>query len=419
MVQIHKKFTDSQVKDLIERYLDKKIERKYLQEILGIKKRRFFTLVKGLKDDPENFSIQYSRNTPTRKISKDIEKNIIKELKIEKDLIENKEIPIKWYNYSYIQDLLEQKYNQKVSLPTIIDRAKRNNFYFLRTKRKAHDREILTNYPGELIQHDSSHHQFAPYAASKWYLITSLDDFSRFILYAVLVERETTWEHILALEAVLLKYGFPLAYYVDSHSIFRFVQGRDSFWRNHYQLTDEANPQWKQVLDDCRIKVIYASSPQAKGKIERPYRWIQDRLVRTCYRENIRDIKEAQLILNNLVQQYNYSIVHSTTGEIPYIRFQRAIREKRSLFREFTIRPPFKSTKDIFCLRVDRMVDSYRKVSINNLELKVPSAPLHERIQLRISPDRESGISEVRFWHEGELLGIQKVKNTDLNLVQF
>jgi hypothetical protein len=65
------------------------------------------------------------------------------------------------------------------------------------------------------------------------------------------------------------------------------------------------------------------------------------------------------------------------------------------------------------------MVDSYRKVSINNLELKVPSAPLYERIQLRISPDKESGLSEVRFWHEGELLGIQKVKNSELNLVHF
>jgi len=52
------------------------------------------------------------------------------------------------------------------------------------------------------------------------------------------------------------------------------------------------------------------------------------RNLRTCYRENIRDIKEAQLILNNLVQKYNYRIVHSTTGEIPYIRFQRAIKEK-------------------------------------------------------------------------------------------
>jgi len=37
----------------------------------------------------------------------------------------------------------------------------------------------------------------------------------------------------------------------DSPSIFRFVQGRDSFWRNHYRLTDEADPQWKQVLEDC------------------------------------------------------------------------------------------------------------------------------------------------------------------------
>jgi len=179
MKKLHKKFTDDQIKELITRYLQKKIARKYIQEILGIKKTRFFALVKRLKTDPENFSISYSRKTPTRKISKDIEKNIVKELKIEKDLIKAKEVPIKYYNYSYLKDLLEQKYGQKISLPTIIDRAKRNNFYFLRPKRKAHDREVITNYPGALIQHDSSHHQFAPYAASKWYLITSIDDCSR------------------------------------------------------------------------------------------------------------------------------------------------------------------------------------------------------------------------------------------------
>lgn len=118
-------------------------------------------------------------------------------------------------------------------MPTIIDRARRNHFYFPRPKRKAHEKEVLTNYPGEMIQHDSSHHSFSPYVAGKWHLITSLDDFSRLILYAILVQRETSWEHILALEAVLLTYGFPLRYYVDSHSIFRFVQGRDSYWRKH------------------------------------------------------------------------------------------------------------------------------------------------------------------------------------------
>ena len=52
-------------------------------------------------------------------------------------------------------------------------------------------------------------------------------------------------------------------------------------------------------------------------------------------------------------------------------------------------------------------------------KLKIPKAPLHESIQLRIVPDRESGLSEVRFWYEDEFLGIQKVKNSELNLVQL
>ena len=42
-----------------------------------------------------------------------------------------------------------------------------------------------------------------------------------------------------------------------------------------------------------------------------------------------------------------------------------------------------------------------------------------ERIQLRIVPDKESGISEVRFWYRDNFLGSQKVKNSELNLVQL
>jgi hypothetical protein len=83
--------------------------------------------------------------------------------------------------------------------------------------------------------------------------------------------------------------------------------------------------------------------------------------------ERISDLNQAQLVLNSLIQKYNYQWIHSTTGEIPYLRFQRVLKENKSLFREFRIRPPYKSTKDIFCLRADRMVNYYRKVSINNL----------------------------------------------------
>lgn len=224
---------------------------------------------------------------------------------------------------------------------------------------------IITNHAGELIQHDSSHHRWSPYVDQKWYLITSIDDYSRYILFADIVERETSWRHIMALETVCLTQGIPLSYYVDSHSIFRFVQGRDSFWREHRKVTDEADPQWKQVLKDCRIKVIYALSPQAKGKIERPYRWLQDRLVRTCAREHISVINQVHDVLDYEVKRYNEHQVHSTTGKIPAIRFERALKEKKTLFHPFRVPFPYESTKDIFCIREKRITNAYRKISFS------------------------------------------------------
>jgi len=56
------------------------------------------------------------------------------------------------------------------------------------------------------------------------------------------------------------------------------------------------------------------------------------------------------------------------------------------------------------------MVNAYRKISINKLEFRVPNTPIHERIQLRIIPEKESGLSEVRFWYKDQFLGTQTVK---------
>jgi hypothetical protein len=418
--QLHKRFSTEEVKMFLQQYLDNKKKLPYILEILQITKRRFFHLLQEYKENPDEFSIDYKRKKPTRKINEEIEKNIVNELRIEKQLIEDKELPITSYNYSYVKDQLYKKYKQKVSVPTIIKRAKKMGFYKpKKRKKKLHDRQIQTEYIGQLIQHDSSHHKFSPYANKKWCLITSLDDFSRLLLYYKLVEKETTWEHILALEYVFLTFGIPLRYYVDSHSVFRFVQGRDSMWRRHYLLTDDVDTQWKMVLNDCNVDVTYALSPQARGKIERPYQWLQDRIVRTCARERITTIEGAQKVLEEEAERYNYHQVHSTTGEIPIIRFKRAQNEKKSLFRDFVIPSPYKSVKDIFCLRVKRTVDAYHKISISNIKLKVHKAPLRKQVELRIVPDEKTGISEVRIWYKDTLTDVYHIKNSDLNIVKF
>jgi hypothetical protein len=253
----------------------------------------------------------------------------------------------------------------------------------------------------------------------KWYLITSIDDYSRYLLYAEIVAKETSWRHILALEEVCLRYGFPLSYYVDSHSIFRFLESRDSVWRTHYLKTDEADPQWKQVLRDCRIKPIYALSPQAKGKAERPYRWLQDRVVRTCARENLRTVAQVREVLQYEIRRYNEHQVHSVTREVPALRFEKAIREGRTLFRPFKVPSPFQSTKDLFCLREERVTDAYRKISFDGVELKVPGVNPHEKVLLRMIPDEETGLTEIRFWHKDRLVGAQKIRNCLLKRVHF
>ena len=176
---------------------------------------------------------------------------------------------------------------------------------------------------------------------------------------------------------------------------------------------------FKQVLAELGIKIIYALSPQAKGKIERPYGWLQDRIVRTCAREGIKEIEDARQVLTSELKRYNSYQVHSTTGEIPDERFYRAFDERRSLFREFVIPAPYVSTKDVFALRDNRVVNAYRKISINNLELNVSGVPIRERVYLRIVPDKKSGLAEIRFWYKDKLVGLTNVKNEDLNIHNF
>jgi hypothetical protein len=152
------------------------------------------------------------------------------------------------------------------------------------------------------------------------------------------------------------------------------------------------------------VGVAYALSPQAKGKVERAYRWLQDRIVRTCAIEKLITIDEARAVLKEEVDRYNNHQVHSTTGEIPNIRFEKARKEEKSLFRPFAVPKPYTSPKDIFCLREKRMVNGYRRISLFNHEITVPHVPLREAVEVHLVPDRSRDAVEVRIWWENHMV---------------
>ena len=206
MSQIHKQFTDDQVKVLLEGYCQGQLSRAEVQDVLGIGKSQFFKLVKTYREDPTGFTVVYQRKTAGR-LSSEVEAAIKQALLREKAIVEDPDLPISGYNYTAMRDRLHEKGIQ-VSVPTIISRAKQLDCHRPRRKRKTHDREVLTAAIGALIQHDASTHLWSPYAKEKWVLITSIDDYSRKLLFADFVLRETTWAHIQAAQALIQQYGF-------------------------------------------------------------------------------------------------------------------------------------------------------------------------------------------------------------------
>ena len=402
MGQLHKNFTDEQIKVLLHTYSQGKMGRVDIQEILGIGKTRFFALLKAYRQEPETFSIAYQRKSPV-KLSTEVEAAIEDALLREKEIVEDPDLPISGYNYTAIRDRL-QKEGIEVSVTTIIDRAKKMDCHKPRRKRKVHDREVLTASIGALVQHDASLHLWAPEAKEKWTLITSIDDYSRKILFADFVPAETTWTHIQAAQTLITTYGLPLRYYVDSLRVFRFVQGRDSFWRKHVLETDDVVTQWSKIMQLLHVDVTYALSPQAKGKVERPYRWLQDRMVRTCIYEEISDLEGGRSVLRDEINRYNNHQVHSTTREIPSIRFERALEEGNSLFRKFSLPKPYTSPLDVFCLREKRMVNGYRRISLFKHQIEVPKVPLREYVDVHMVPDTAKGVMHIRIWWKEEMV---------------
>lgn len=402
MAQVHTRFSDEQVIFLLQAYSQGLITRVEVQEALDIGKTRFFALWREYHRNPEAFTVRYRRPTPTR-MSPEAEAAMERELLREKALIDNPELPISSYNYSALRDRLK-KQGIEVSLNTIIDRARKLGCHQPVRKRKAHDREVLTASPGALIQHDGSHHLWSPYAGEKWTLITSIDDFSRVLLFADFFPAETTWAHIQATQTLIQTYGVPLRFYVDSLRAFRFVQGRDSFWRKHVLQTDDVDTQWGKMMSLLGIQVTFALSPQARGKVERPYRWLQDRIVRACALQEVAQLEDVRTVLREEVDRYNNHQVHSTTREIPSVRFDKAIAQGNTLFRPFSLPKPYTSPKDIFCLRESRKVNAYRRISLFGHQIQMPGVPPHEEVAIHMIPDTVKQVMELRLWWNDKMV---------------
>jgi hypothetical protein len=160
--------------------------------------------------------------------------------------------------------------------------------HYKRRERKAQE--------GALVLWDGSPHHWFGEKRGEWTLMAVIDDATGALLCGVFALEEDAQSYLICLKQMLLEKGIPLAIYMDRHGIFR---RNDDHWTVQEQLAGEQTPtQVGQALKALGIEPIFALSPQAKGRVERLFNTLQDRLVQELRLAGISTPQPATGFLN-------------------------------------------------------------------------------------------------------------------------
>ncbi|MEW6003036.1 MAG: hypothetical protein AB1638_10375, partial [Nitrospirota bacterium] len=352
--RIHKRLPGEFVKEVLGVFNSHKISEKEAMDLLGIRRSRLHQLRKRwLKSNKKKpFSLWQRAGSAFHVISPKVKEWLDKELRYirqEADTFRGK------FNFAFLAEEAEKRFNRHFSRNSIRLYALKNGYYHAlpSEKGKVYTR-FETSGPGALFQHDSSNHLWLPSTGKKQYLIITKDDYSRMIVGARIVEVETSFEHLQTVKETVIKYGIPFAYYLDNHSIFRFVLHTGVHVR--YKLReDEGEIQFRRALSSLGIGLVYTGKrqAQAKGKVEKVFDYFQRRLPYLCEKHKVKNCLEAQKILDDLVSYYNEQRVHDETKEIPTKRWEEAINNGRGKLR---LMDPSTDLDMIFSIHLKRTV---------------------------------------------------------------
>jgi transposase len=162
---------------------------------------------------------------------------------------------------------------------------------------------------GELVQLDASPHDWLQGRGPRLTALGMQDDASGKILAAQFFPAETTQGYFHLLHTLLRRFGLPLAFYGDRSGIFL---RDDSHWSVQEELTGKRQPnQFGRALQQLGITSIAAQSPQAKGRIERLWGVLQDRLCSELRLAGANDLPSANRVLKKFLADYNRRFARS------------------------------------------------------------------------------------------------------------
>jgi hypothetical protein len=194
---------------------------------------------------------------------------------------------------------LRECHDYNVSVETLRKWMIEHNLWLTRKQKlkRAYQPRYRRNCLGELVQIDGSLHPWFEDRAPKCSLLVYVDDATSKLMHLQFVASESMHAYFLATKGYINKHGRPLAFYSDKLGVFR---------NNGYKEAKIVkSTQFGRALQELDIQLICANTCQAKGRVERANKTLQDRLVKELRLRNISTVQEANLYLEEFIQDYN------------------------------------------------------------------------------------------------------------------
>jgi hypothetical protein len=228
---------------------------------------------------------------------------------------------------------------------------------------------------GELVQVDGSEHWWFEDRGPQCTLLVFIDDATSRLMHLQFVQSESTFAYFNATQRYLEQHGKPVAFYTDKHAVFRVNKPAG--------LHGDGMTQFGRALKALTIEIICANSSQAKGRVERANKTLQDRLVKELRLAGVNTMEEGNAFLPAFMADYN-------------ARFAKAPFNDKDLHRPMT---PKDRLDEAFTWRAERTLSQSLTLQYDNILFMIdPSefaqAAIGQRVEVVDFPD---GRLEVRY----------------------
>lgn len=276
--------------DVIKDVVDRKIRQVDAAKTLGLSRRQIQRCVNRYKKSGAQGLISLKRGMPSNHRYPEAVK--AQTLSIIKENYHD-------FGPTFAAEKLRDHHNISLSNETVRQWMMVGDLWVPRSKKRPriHPPRHRREHFGELVQVDGSHHDWFEGRAPKCCLLVYIDDATSEILHLYFCDSESTFSYMASTKSYLEQHGKPVAFYTDKLGVFRV---------NHPQSQDvTALTQYGRALNELNIELICANTPQAKGRVERANRTLQDRLIKEMRLAGINTIEEANAWLSTFIESHN------------------------------------------------------------------------------------------------------------------